>query len=762
MSTGASRTRALRAYVAAGAAWMLAHALGLLGPVDDATFVVIGLSSLGASLYGLRINDVERPRPWLLLVGATVIWLVGGGLRLQMETLGDLSADRAVLPDLFSMAGYLLAGSGLIVLHHRRFSDRGRDFDALLDAFIAATAAAAVVWIGILVPALQADTPSPRVEILLVVYPVLTVALAMLVLRFTFSSTTAEVPSHRYLVGAFCCVLVGDAVYMVLELDLVSIPLAVADLPYGLGYVCFGAAMLHPSVVDADRPVESSEVRTNRFRVLAVGVALCIPAIITLLGGSLASSDRIVLAALGAMLAVAAVWRMTRAVNAQNAVQQRLTVAATHDPLTALPNRTYLAEHLAAMRDDRRLVGALFADLDRFKLINDGLGHGTGDTLLRAVAGRLRENAGPDDFVARVGGDEFVVVTKADAPTDIEDLAERLRCSLGVPFRIGTSEIHASMSVGVRIVEPGSEPQLQTILEDADSALYQAKRRGRNTVVVFDHSMREWADNQLLIEQELNNALDLGQLTVVYQPVVRLPDGVLEGFEALLRWEHPVMGAVEPAVFIPVAEETGLIVRIGAWVLDEASAQLRRWRQDGTVGQVTMAVNVSPRQLMDRRFVETVAATVERHDVAAGALHLEITEGVLTADPVAARRVLDFLRLEGVRISLDDFGTGYSSIAQLKSFPVDTVKIDRSFVQGIGYTEPSSDESLVAAIVAMSQALGFGTVAEGVETSDQASRLFELGVRAAQGFHFAEPVRADRMAGVLQALREQHELRWTD
>ncbi|MDZ7675616.1 MAG: EAL domain-containing protein [Acidimicrobiales bacterium] len=743
-----------RAYGAVGVAWAAAHSMGALGPLADATFVAIGASAILAGFVGIRYNRIGRPLPWQTMIAAMVIWLIGGGLRLEMATLGDLSSSRALLPDVVSISGYLIAGAGLVVLHHRRYTDRGRDLDVVLDALIAAVALAALVWALLLVPTFEADAPSATVEMLLVTYPMLTIALGTLVVRFAFSASSDEVASHRLLVFAFGALLVGDAVYMVVELGIFSVPGPLVDLPYVLAFLGIGTAMLHPTVAVADQAVTPNARQFNRFRLVGVTVALGVPVVVIFVGDALRSRDRVILGILAGILAASAMWRLTRAINAQIAVQERLTRAATHDPLTSLPNRTYLAEHLAEVPGCGGLLGALFADLDRFKLINDGLGHATGDSLLRAVGTRLRANAGADDLVARVGGDEFVVVTRADTSEEIEDLAERLRCCLGVPFRIGTSEIHASMSVGVRIVDPDSKPELDTILEDADSALYQAKRRGRNTVVLFDQPMREWADSQLLIEQELNNALELGQISIAYQPIVRLPDGVLEGFEALARWSHPVMGNVAPSVFIPAAEETGHIMQIGAWVLEEACRQLGEWQRRGVIEQVTMSVNLSPRQLIDRRLPDLVRSVLARNDLSSGALELEITEGTLTDDPETARRILNDLREAGVRISLDDFGTGYSSLAQLKSFPLDTAKIDQSFVRGVGYAEPTSEESLIAAIVAMSEALGYRTIAEGVGTTDQAARLFELGVRSAQGFLFGYPSPASEIPGVLLSLRQ--------
>jgi diguanylate cyclase (GGDEF)-like protein len=747
-------TRALRRYLLVGLAWLGLHTAGLLGPIDESTFVVIALMALSGAIFGLRRYQVEAPLPWLMMIGAIIVWIVGGALRVSYETLGDLTADRSLVPDIFSLGGYVLMGSGLMILHHRRFRNRNHDIDAALDALITAMAVGAFLWLGIIGPALDADT-EPIIEALLVAYPVLSFAMAALALRFAFAASE-RVPTHRLLLTSVFFLIVGDAIYMLEELSLTTIPLRVVDLPYGISMLVGGAAMLHPSVRFAADKAERGQHTIHPFRLVAVGAALAVPALISALAGTLTSRDRLIITVIAVALTAAGTWRVARAMNAQTRVQDRLSHAASHDSLTDLPNRAHLSEYLRNRQaaPDDRFVGALFADLDRFKLINDGMGHATGDALLRRVAARLQQNVAEADFVARVGGDEFVVVTSASSVVDIEDLAEQLRCALGVPFRVNGNEIHASLSIGVRIIEPGSVVGFETIIEDADSALYQAKKRGRNVVVKFDHSMREWADEQLFLEQELNNALTLGQLSVAYQPIVRLPDGALEGFEALARWEHPIMGAISPATFIPVAEETGMIVEIGAWILEESCRQLSQWRNDGLVGQVTMSVNLSPRQLHEPSLVNDIIETLGRHDVAHGALQLEITEGLLMSDARRAKVQLGELRDAGIRISLDDFGTGYSSMSQLKSFPVDSAKIDRSFVSGIGYNEPSSDDSLVSAIVAMSGALGLSTIAEGVENAAQADRLFELGVRSAQGYYFSRPVAADQMAETLRELRQ--------
>ncbi len=328
--------------------------------------------------------------------------------------------------------------------------------------------------------------------------------------------------------------------------------------------------------------------------------------------------------------------------------------------------------------------------------------------------------------------------------------ADQVRDALSAPVEIDGIELPASVSIGVAFAD-GTDRALsgEEMLRDADTAMYQAKAAGRDAVVVFDAAMRDQASRRLELETDLRHAIDRGELEVVYQPIVSLPSEQISGFEALVRWHHPVLGTVSPGEFIPIAEETGMIVRLGDWVLEQALDQLAHLHR--TVpggGNLTMAVNVSTRQLLDDRLVGRVSQLLERTGVPEGRLYLEVTESVLMEDPEALEIVLRDLRGTGVRLSIDDFGTGYSSLAYLRRFPFDRVKIDRAFVDGLDRA-PASERNLVIAIVAMATALNLDTVAEGVEQAGEAQTLSTMGCTAAQGYYFWRPVSANQLGAAI-------------
>jgi diguanylate cyclase (GGDEF)-like protein/PAS domain S-box-containing protein len=437
----------------------------------------------------------------------------------------------------------------------------------------------------------------------------------------------------------------------------------------------------------------------------------------------------------------------------RRATEDDIRHQALHDPLTGLPNRVLFSDRLehalSSLRRRPMEVAVLFLDLDHFKLVNDSLGHQAGDELLRAVAPRLSAVIRPTDTVARFGGDEFGILLE-DVSTEVQaaEVAERVAASFARPFVLAGAEHFVTASIGIAVTdEPGTSAG--ALIRDADAAMYRAKDRGRARYELFDEVMRARAIARLRLENELRHAVDGSELRLHYQPIVTLRDGSIDGFEALLRWEHPERGLVGPDEFIPVAEECGLIEPIGRWVLEEACGQAARWqrlRPDGPPLEVS--VNLSARQVSQRDFPEVVGEVLRRTDLEPPCLALEITESVLLEESEVPAGVLRALRAMGVRLVLDDFGTGYSSLGYLKRLQLDALKIDRSFVDGLG-TEPEGT-AIVHAVVGMGRALSLSVIAEGVETDGQVAALRRLGCDRAQGYWFAAPAPSEEAGALLE------------
>lgn len=421
-------------------------------------------------------------------------------------------------------------------------------------------------------------------------------------------------------------------------------------------------------------------------------------------------------------------------------LETRLEHQATHDPLTGLPNRALLVDRLsvALARLGRRggFVTVLFVDLDRFKVVNDGLGHATGDELLQLVAHRIEATLRPDDTVARFGGDEFVIICEdLIDEAEAEHIAQRISTAISEPAVIGSSEVVVSVSIGISSVTDANEDPDQ-VIRDADAAMYVAKQNGRARWEIFDLELRSRATNRLTIEGELRRALQLDQFELLYQPVVDIATSRVVGAEALLRWRHPVRGTLTPADFLDVAEDTGLILPIGDWVLAQSCEQMRPWL--AVPGSFRVSVNLSARQIDDTGLVSRVDEIIATSKIQPEQLILEITEGTLMRDATQSRATLAGIRQLGVGLAVDDFGTGYSSLAYLQRYPVDVLKIDRSFVSGLGHQD--GDEAIVEAIISLAQALDLATTAEGVETEAQLDILRRLGCAYIQGFWFARPL----------------------
>ena len=443
--------------------------------------------------------------------------------------------------------------------------------------------------------------------------------------------------------------------------------------------------------------------------------------------------------------------------------QERLLHDALHDPLTALGNRKLFLDRLEhfmlrAQRIPSYQFAVLFVDLDRFKAINDGLGHLAGDQVIVATARRLsaclrqndlvaRDPAGGDGHVvSRLGGDEFTILLDNinGAATPIR-VAERLLQALAAPLQLGQQVVHVTASVGIALSSSGYS-DVQVMLRDADIAMYHAKQNGRARWMMFDQTMQEGALRRLTLEAGLRLALGAGQLFVQYQPIVSPQDGVIRGFEALLRWRHPVLGMISPVEFIPVAEETGLIADIGNWVLDEACRALSVWQQTSAI-VLSMSVNVSAVQLNDGKLVDGITRVLRDTGIAASSLKLELTESAVMADPEHALAIFTALKSLGVRLSLDDFGTGYSSLSQLRRLPIDTLKIDRSFVSAI---DTHGDKRQIAEVVVMlARSMGLDVVAEGVETTAEVNILREMGSDFVQGYFYFRPLDKEAVVAAL-------------
>jgi diguanylate cyclase (GGDEF)-like protein/PAS domain S-box-containing protein len=431
--------------------------------------------------------------------------------------------------------------------------------------------------------------------------------------------------------------------------------------------------------------------------------------------------------------------------------QDELAHEALHDPLTGVPNRALLMDRLAhALQQLARrpgMVAVLFCDLDRFKVINDSLGHDVGDRVLIAAAERLQRSLRAGDTAARFGGDEFVILCEGvEGKHHLANLARRVMDVFAEPFVVDGSSIRLTCSIGISVATAPEASEV--LLRDADLAMYRAKTHGKARFELFDADMRREVVRRMEVEHALYRAIDERQLTVFYQPEVRLSDGVIVGVEALVRWQHPEWGLLNPAQFIDVAEETGAIRNLGRIVLEDAVRQAATWRASLGERPLTVSVNLSPRQLSDPSLVDEVRDLIAATGVDPGVLRLELTEGALLDDVDAATGTLERLHDLGVQLALDDFGTGYSSLGYLKRLPVNVVKIDRSFVEGIE-TERSDAAAIVQAIVALAHTLGMEVVAEGVETTAQRTRLMEFGCDHAQGFLFSAALPAERATELL-------------
>jgi diguanylate cyclase len=733
----------------------LAIAVSLLFPQwEPIVFLLLGISTTVALIVSVIVRRPSLIWPWASMATAFVLFIVNGAARGSLQTLGNLTATRSLLPDILALPAYALLAIGLLGFSRSRARGAAQT-SVVLDGFIAAVALASLAWAFVVEPVLMQRLAPNLVKIVLTAYPSMSIFLVVVTLRIVLNADGKRAAAFWLCVGAMSFMFLGDALYMFADMNLLHV------LPYAAAFLGAGATALHPSMRQLTEPAPPTNGTSSPGRAALVAGALMVTALLTLQYRLFTASDRIVMFALFFALTSAVVLRIIQALRVAAQSEARLEFQANHDELTGLPNRRVMEQHLSRLLQQSRVddthVALLFLDIDRFKLVNDTLGHRRGDDLLVEVAGRLRSHVRPTDLVIRIGGDEFMILLDHVAATsEAMDLANRLRLCLKEPFVLGGIEFYISASVGLAFAS-GDDPSAtaEALVRDADTAMYQAKEAGRDKVAVFDESMREEVSERVELVRDLRSAVSLGQLHLVYQPIVALPRGPSVGVEALVRWAHPVRGVLSPSQFIPLAEDSGMIAEIGNWVLEEAVSQLAAWcRYAPEMEDIYVSVNLSSAQLRDDGIVERVADLLAIHGLPGSSLCLELTESMAMQDPIASAAIFARLRRLGVGVALDDFGAEYSSLAYLRRLPVTVLKIDKSFVDSLLH-EDTADSSLIAAVVAMANSLGITTVAEGVETSAQAQRLLHLGVDAVQGFLFSRPVTADKLLGVTASLSER-------
>ena len=443
---------------------------------------------------------------------------------------------------------------------------------------------------------------------------------------------------------------------------------------------------------------------------------------------------------------------VVRDISERKAFEEQLRHMAFHDHLTGLPNRALFMDRVehAVGRAHREgsCVAVLFVDLDNFKVVNDSLGHAAGDRLLHALSSRLRASLDPRATLARFGGDEFTILLEDVAHAgDAQEVAQRVREVLRRPVGVAEREVFVTASIGIAMSTPGKDTP-GDLVRNADVAMYRAKATGRGGSVVFDRALDAVAVGRLELETDLRAALDRGELEVHYQPIVHLPTGRIRDMEALVRWRHPRHGLIPPDRFIPLAEETGLIIPIGLWVLKTACRQLRAWQtRFGNAADLCVSVNLSARQFQHPTLLDDVGRILQESGVEPDRVMFEITESIAMRDAAAAADILADLKQLGLRLAIDDFGTGYSSLSYLHGFPIDVLKIDRSFISRL--RSERQDVAIVQAVIALARGLHMEVTAEGIETNEQLTQLEQLGCDRGQGYYFGRPMPAESLTLVL-------------
>jgi diguanylate cyclase (GGDEF)-like protein len=731
----------------------------------DAAYSAIGLASVGCVALGIRKWRPADLAGWLVLGAGNLSFVLGDGVYGVYQFVLHRATPFPSIADAFYLAGYPFLIVGVTRLT-RDPVQGGRSRESFADAAIVAIGALALSWHFLMGPYANAPSVGTFAKLVNLAYPALDLGVLFIVLQgLLFGGARRGV--HRLIAAAMVAMVVSDFVYDVLELHGSYVAGNPVDAGWLVNYVLVGAASLHPSMARpmATRAPARRPGAARRLPLVAIA-GFTAPAILlvdALTGGHGDVAPLALISIVEFALVVVRMWWMLRAIakqassiestlDAKTQLEVELRHLAFHDSLTGLANRALLydrVEHaLAAASRGHGSVAVCFCDLDGFKTINDSLGHLVGDATLVAAGKRLAAVVRPGDTVARLGGDEFALLMEdLDDPATAMAVAERAVSVLHHPVEVEGHVITPSASVGVAIGD--LDTTAEVLLSQADSAMYAAKGAGRDRFEVFEKSMLARTRERLEITSSFAGALERGEFLLEYQPQFSLHDDRLEGFEALIRWQHPRLGLIAPQRFVGLAEETGYIVPIGRWVIEHACEQAALWStQRGA--PLAISVNLSARQLEDPLLVDDVRTAIAVSGILADQLVIEVTESTLVLDTPRVLDVLAELKAIGVRLAIDDFGTGYSSLSYLRQFPIDLLKIDKSFVDPLA--DPSGEgDALVVTIIGLAHSLGLRTVAEGIEHSSQHAQLARLGCDSAQGFLLGRPLGIDAASDLVAA-----------
>jgi diguanylate cyclase (GGDEF)-like protein len=724
-------------YLTAGVGAIFVYYLLPKAGVGQAVLLTVlnGTAAIAAFRAAARTHGQTRV-VWVALGASMSFATLANGPYYGLSFIGHPLPFPSAVDALFLLTYPCYAVALIALAKQHRGGDRSGD---VLDSAILTVGGASLMWQFVIARVVHASGLPLLAHAVSTMYPVMDLVVFAMLVRFAVASSQRSKATH-ILLASFTLLLIADVVY--------ALGLAAGTYSFGgptdglwmASYLLIGVAATHPSAREFRLSTVSASRRMSHGRIAFLSAAVLAGPVF-----AIGHPKELVAVAAAAAASFGLVMIRMTGLNRQLAsAGVELNHRASTDSLTGLANRSAFADRLqAALATEERRSGTLavlFIDLDDFKDVNDSLGHGAGDELLRVTAHRLDQTIRPGDLVARLGGDEFAVLLDGIPDADSAfAVAERVVAALRVPAEIGDGRVHVGASVGMAMRREHST--LDALMRDADVAMYAAKAKGKNRVEHYDADLHDLAVERQALMAELGGAVERGELVVEYQPLVDLKTGGIEGLEALVRWQHATRGLLPPSAFIGLAEETGTIIGIGASVMETAARQLRHWQLRYNLPKLSMSVNVSVRQLDMPEFADNVIDLLRVSGIDPTTFALEVTESVLADPEGGAAATLASLRASRVRVALDDFGTGYSSIGYLRQLPVDILKIDRSFVSG-PLAGTGVDDVLLEAIVAMGQTLRLDVIPEGIETLDQLVRLRATGCKVGQGFLFSRPVSA--------------------